>query len=79
MSNYICWTKLEEIGVLEDEEEEDNNTISYYAQYNFFADAIMGDVADPKENNAHEQTLCDEEKYYHKEKIRQTREHVRGP
>lgn len=31
MPYYICWTKHREIGVLEDEEAEDENTILIYA------------------------------------------------
>jgi membrane-bound inhibitor of C-type lysozyme len=33
MPNYICWTKHGETGVLEDEQEEEDNTILDYAQY----------------------------------------------
>jgi hypothetical protein len=51
MSNYICWTKHGEHGVImeehEEEEEEgddDNNIIRGFAEYDAFGDTAMGEA-----------------------------------
>jgi hypothetical protein len=44
MSNYIFLTRHGETCVLEDEEEEYDDTISNYAQYCFFVDVVMSEI-----------------------------------
>lgn len=54
MSNYLlsCWTNHGETRVIEDEEEKDNNTISNYVQYSFFADVVLGEAKVLEENDS---------------------------
>jgi hypothetical protein len=44
MPNYICWTKHGEIGILDDEGEDDDDTTIVYAQYGSFADDVIGEA-----------------------------------
>ncbi|WVZ88999.1 hypothetical protein U9M48_035464 [Paspalum notatum var. saurae] len=69
MPGYVCWTKHGELGVLEgedDEEEEDNIDLM---QFNSFADTLMGDANDEDNTDALAQMLhdakedCDNERY----------------
>ncbi|WVZ93001.1 hypothetical protein U9M48_039024 [Paspalum notatum var. saurae] len=46
MSGYVCWTKHGELGVLEGENEEEEDGNIDFAQYNSFADTLIGDVDD---------------------------------
>lgn len=52
MPIYICWTKHRETRVLQDKEEEDNNTILGYAQYSSFVDVTTGEAEGREENDA---------------------------
>jgi hypothetical protein len=69
MSNYICWTNHGDTGVLEDEEEEYDGTVSNYAQYSSLIDVVMGEAKDIEDNDVLAQMLHDEEKYCDNEKV----------
>jgi hypothetical protein len=45
--------------VTEDKQEDYDNTILNYAQYSSFADVLMGEAEDPKENDSLAQILND--------------------
>ncbi|WVZ75778.1 hypothetical protein U9M48_023810 [Paspalum notatum var. saurae] len=58
MSGYVCWTKHGELGVLEEEEEEEKCNIDF-ARFNSFADTLMGDADDEDSTDALAQMLHD--------------------
>ncbi|WVZ83287.1 LOW QUALITY PROTEIN: hypothetical protein U9M48_030453 [Paspalum notatum var. saurae] len=58
MSGYVCWTKYGELGVLEGENEEEDGNIDF-AQYNSFADTLIGDADDEGNTDALAQMLHD--------------------
>jgi hypothetical protein len=70
MPNYICWTKHGETRVIEDEEEEYDDTLSNYAQYSSFIDVVMGVAEDTEDNDVLAQILHEEDKDRDNEKVR---------
>ncbi|WVZ51489.1 hypothetical protein U9M48_002633 [Paspalum notatum var. saurae] len=59
MSGYVCWTKHGELGVLEGEEEEEEEDNIDFAQFNSFANTLMGDADDEDSTDALAQMLHD--------------------
>ena len=43
MSNYVCWTKHGEKGVIQEDDEVDDDHIPDFSQYGIFGDTMMGD------------------------------------
>ncbi|WVZ64502.1 hypothetical protein U9M48_014005 [Paspalum notatum var. saurae] len=58
MSGYMCWTKHGKLGALEGEEKEKEGNIDF-AQFNSFADTLMGDADDEDNTDALAQILHD--------------------
>lgn len=73
MPNYIFLTRHGETCVLEDEEEEYDDTISNYVQYSFFVDVVMREIMMLR------QMLHDKEKTMTIKRLEKTEVHVRGP
>ena len=59
MSGYVCWIKHGELGVLEGENEEEEDGTIDFAQFNSFADTLMGDADDEDNTDALAQMLHD--------------------
>ncbi|WVZ85320.1 hypothetical protein U9M48_032263 [Paspalum notatum var. saurae] len=69
MPGYLCWTKHGELGVLEGENEEEDEGNIDFAQFNSFADTLIG-VADDEDNadDALAQMLHDAQEDYDNER-----------
>jgi hypothetical protein len=62
--------------IIEDEEEEYDDTLLNYAQYNSFIDVVMGEDEDTEDNDVLAQILHEEDKYRDNEKVRKKVEYM---
>ena len=52
MPNYICWTKHGKRGVIQEEDEDDEENIPDWAQYGTFVDTTMSEAEEDDRTNA---------------------------
>ncbi|WVZ83355.1 hypothetical protein U9M48_030513 [Paspalum notatum var. saurae] len=59
MPGYVCWTKHGELGVLQGEDDDEEEGNIDFTQFNSFADTLMGDADDEDTTDALAQMLHD--------------------